>query len=111
MQDSESLKRFLLKEDIGELPDEEDVWEVPEPRTDNTLERGMRSTRAYTLLPVNKSQAGASACFSRSSHDEQQHAQLFLAHHTGLGLISRLHQYLIANKPTSFQHELLLITG
>lgn len=61
MQDSESLKRFLLKEDIGELPGEEEVWEVPEPRRDNTLERGMRRTQAYTYLSVNKSQAEASA--------------------------------------------------
>lgn len=63
MQDSESLKRFLLKEDIGELPGEEEVWEVPEPRRDNTLERGIRSTQAYmsVYLPVNKSQAAASA--------------------------------------------------
>ena len=41
LQDSESLKRFLLKEDIKELPSEEEVWEVPEPtRPDNALERG-----------------------------------------------------------------------
>lgn len=110
MQDSESLKRFLLKEDIGELPGEEEVWEVPEPRRDNTLERGIRSTQAYmsVYFPVNKSQAAASAWLVWSSHDEQQHVRLFLAHHTDLGLISGLHRYLIADKSSSFQHELLL---
>lgn len=46
MQDPESLKRFLLEEDIGELPSEEEVWAVPEPRRDATLESGMRSTQA-----------------------------------------------------------------
>ncbi|XP_056911618.1 uncharacterized protein wu:fj29h11 isoform X2 [Takifugu flavidus] len=46
MDDSESLKQFLLKEDIGELPSEEEVWEVPEPTRDNNLEKVL--SRSYS---------------------------------------------------------------
>ncbi|TKS90196.1 hypothetical protein D9C73_024327 [Collichthys lucidus] len=45
--DSESLKRFLLKEDIRELPSDEEVWEVPEPpKPDMSLERVL--SRSYS---------------------------------------------------------------
>lgn len=61
LQDLGSLKRFLLKEDIGDLPSEEEVWEVPEPARDIYVEKGMRSMQAYTFLTVNRSQAETTA--------------------------------------------------
>lgn len=49
LQDHESLKRFLGKEDIRELPSEEELWEVPEPpKPEMNLERGTESL--YTAL-------------------------------------------------------------
>ncbi|XP_077406198.1 uncharacterized protein LOC144038026 isoform X2 [Vanacampus margaritifer] len=40
LNDPASLKRFLVKEDIRELPSEEEQWEVPEPpRPEVTLEK------------------------------------------------------------------------
>lgn len=39
----------MLKEDIRELPSEEEVWEVPEPpKPDIALERGMEGTQSDT---------------------------------------------------------------
>lgn len=39
----------MLKEDIRELPSEEEVWEVPEPpKLDITLERGTEGTQSDT---------------------------------------------------------------
>ncbi|XP_041818606.1 protein NO VEIN isoform X2 [Chelmon rostratus] len=47
--DSGSLKRYLLKEDIRELPSEEELWEVPEPsKPDINLERVL--SRSYSSI-------------------------------------------------------------
>ncbi|XP_045924345.1 protein NO VEIN [Micropterus dolomieu] len=47
LSDAASLRRFLLKEDIRELPAEEELWEVPEPpKPDIYLDRGTEG--AYT---------------------------------------------------------------
>ncbi|XP_073345224.1 uncharacterized protein [Pagrus major] len=51
LDDPASLKRFLHKEDIRELPSDEAVWEVPEPpRPDINLERVL--SRSYTSSSV-----------------------------------------------------------
>lgn len=45
MQDPRALKRFLAKEEIRELPSEEELWEVPEPpKPDIPPERGTEDT-------------------------------------------------------------------
>nr|XP_046232573.1 protein NO VEIN isoform X2 [Scatophagus argus] len=52
LSDSGSLKRFLLKEDIRELPDEEEVWEVPEPpKLDLNLERVLSRSYSSSSTP------------------------------------------------------------
>ncbi|XP_044034429.1 protein NO VEIN isoform X2 [Siniperca chuatsi] len=49
LNDPGSLKRFLLKEDIRELPSEEELWEVPEPpKPDINLERML--SRNYSSI-------------------------------------------------------------
>ncbi|XP_056285066.1 uncharacterized protein wu:fj29h11 isoform X2 [Pseudoliparis swirei] len=49
LDDHESLKRFLGKEDIRELPSEEELWEVPEPpKPEMNLERGL--SRSYSSI-------------------------------------------------------------
>lgn len=45
MQDPRALKRFFAKEEIRELPSEEELWEVPEPhKPDIPPERGTEDT-------------------------------------------------------------------
>lgn len=70
MQDPGSLKRFLLKEDIKDLPGEEELWEVPEPpNPELNLERGMQSKLKQTeeiesllyYLPISKHMLNSSA--------------------------------------------------
>ncbi|XP_059180709.1 uncharacterized protein wu:fj29h11 [Centropristis striata] len=49
VDDAASLKRFLGKEDIRELPSEEELWEVPEPpKPENNLERVL--SRSYSSM-------------------------------------------------------------
>ncbi|XP_031729731.1 protein NO VEIN isoform X1 [Anarrhichthys ocellatus] len=49
LNDQGSLKRFLGKEDIRELPSEEELWEVPEPpKPEMNLERGL--SRSYSSI-------------------------------------------------------------
>ncbi|KAM4524399.1 uncharacterized protein PAE49_000724 isoform 2-T3 [Odontesthes bonariensis] len=49
LSDPKALSRFLNKEDIKELPSEEEQWEVPEPiRRDFNLDRGM--SRSYSSI-------------------------------------------------------------
>ncbi|XP_034415421.1 protein NO VEIN isoform X2 [Cyclopterus lumpus] len=49
LNDHGSLKRFLGKEDIRELPSEEELWEVPEPsKPEMNLERGL--SRSYSSI-------------------------------------------------------------
>lgn len=44
LQDAAALRRFLQKEDVRELPADEERWEVPEPLTPEViLERGTES--------------------------------------------------------------------
>lgn len=64
LQDSESLKRFLHKEDIKQLPSEEEVWEVPKPpEPDITAERGMEGTQSDTSLLRLKRDHVTSYCY------------------------------------------------
>ncbi|KAM3591779.1 uncharacterized protein V6R79_007248 [Siganus canaliculatus] len=52
LSDPGSLRRFLLKEDLGELPSEEEVWEVPEPpKPEMTLERVLSRTVSSSAAP------------------------------------------------------------
>lgn len=47
MQDPATLKRFLHKEDIRELPGEEEQWEVPAPFIPEVIpDRGTEDTLA-----------------------------------------------------------------
>ncbi|XP_034083344.1 protein NO VEIN isoform X4 [Gymnodraco acuticeps] len=49
LDDERSLKRYLAKEDIRELPSEEELWEVPEPpKPDIILERA--PSRSYSSM-------------------------------------------------------------
>ncbi|XP_074476701.1 uncharacterized protein LOC141758850 isoform X3 [Sebastes fasciatus] len=49
LDDQGALKRFLGKEDIRELPSEEELWEVPEPpKPDINLERAL--SRSYSSI-------------------------------------------------------------
>ncbi|XP_035522155.1 protein NO VEIN isoform X1 [Morone saxatilis] len=49
LNDPASLKRFLLKEDIRDLPSEEEVWEVPEPpKPEINLDRAL--SRSYSSI-------------------------------------------------------------
>ncbi|XP_013889472.1 uncharacterized protein LOC106536698 [Austrofundulus limnaeus] len=54
LSDAKSLKRFLTKEDIGELPSNEEQWEVPEPvipaiSLDRVVSRGYSSSSPEEL--------------------------------------------------------------
>ncbi|XP_026207843.1 uncharacterized protein wu:fj29h11 isoform X2 [Anabas testudineus] len=52
LSDSAALKRFLRKEDIKELPSEEEQWEVPEPPTPEiNLERVLSRSFSSTSTP------------------------------------------------------------
>ncbi|XP_076616737.1 uncharacterized protein LOC143339417 isoform X1 [Chaetodon auriga] len=52
LSDSGSLRRYLLKEDIRELPSEEEVWEVPEPpKLDINLERVLSRSDSFISSP------------------------------------------------------------
>ncbi|XP_023128613.2 uncharacterized protein wu:fj29h11 isoform X1 [Amphiprion ocellaris] len=49
LNDPRDLKRFLIKEDIRELPSEEEQWEVPEPpKPEVTLDRVL--SRSYSSI-------------------------------------------------------------
>nr|XP_040032429.1 protein NO VEIN isoform X2 [Gasterosteus aculeatus aculeatus] len=49
LNDHESLMRFLAKEDVRELPSEEELWKVPEPpKAEMNLERGL--SRSYSSI-------------------------------------------------------------
>uniref|UniRef100_A0A3Q2QWQ6 Wu:fj29h11 n=1 Tax=Fundulus heteroclitus TaxID=8078 RepID=A0A3Q2QWQ6_FUNHE len=60
MQNPKALERLLSKKDIGELPSDEEQWEVPEPiRPEPTMDRGTHScpcfkcfSRPLLKLPV-----------------------------------------------------------
>uniref|UniRef100_A0A3Q2QWH8 Wu:fj29h11 n=1 Tax=Fundulus heteroclitus TaxID=8078 RepID=A0A3Q2QWH8_FUNHE len=55
MQNPKALERLLSKKDIGELPSDEEQWEVPEPiRPEPTMDRGTHSCPCFK-------------CFSRPS--------------------------------------------
>lgn len=57
VQDPASLKTFLHKEDIRELPSDEEVWEVPEPpRPDINLERGTEGTQSEFITALKAGQ-------------------------------------------------------
>uniref|UniRef100_A0A665WXC1 Wu:fj29h11 n=1 Tax=Echeneis naucrates TaxID=173247 RepID=A0A665WXC1_ECHNA len=51
LQDPRALKRLLQKEDIKELPSNEELWEVPEPpRPEVALEKGTEDDGEETLV-------------------------------------------------------------
>ncbi|XP_051926916.1 uncharacterized protein wu:fj29h11 isoform X2 [Hippocampus zosterae] len=53
LSDPAALKRFLIKEDIRELPSEEEQWEVPEPpRPEVTLEKTPTRCPTSTNSPL-----------------------------------------------------------
>ncbi|XP_054612764.1 uncharacterized protein wu:fj29h11 isoform X2 [Dunckerocampus dactyliophorus] len=57
LSDPGALKRFLMKEDIRELPSEQELWEVPEPpRPEVTLERLSSRCPTVTSSPREPSQ-------------------------------------------------------
>ncbi|XP_061665744.1 uncharacterized protein wu:fj29h11 isoform X2 [Syngnathoides biaculeatus] len=59
LSDPAALKRFLIKEDIRELPIEEEQWEVPEPpRPEVTLERTPSRCPTSTNSPGESSHPG-----------------------------------------------------
>ncbi|XP_061561757.1 uncharacterized protein wu:fj29h11 isoform X5 [Phycodurus eques] len=59
LSDPAALKRFLIKEDIRELPSEEEQWEVPEPpRPEVTLERTPSRCPTSTNSPGESARPG-----------------------------------------------------
>ncbi|XP_049615652.1 uncharacterized protein wu:fj29h11 isoform X2 [Syngnathus scovelli] len=59
LSDPAALKRFLIKEDIRELPSEEERWEVPEPpRPEVTLEKAISRCPTLPSAPPRPEQEG-----------------------------------------------------